>query len=403
MTNIGLVCGSALYSQNNFSFQMAYKRLAPENEVIKSLDDNENNSTASESMGSPSKFRQTTKSTELIETFFVKRFTDLPIWSKLFTTKTIDVTKIAYLNSIILSAASAMSTQLMHQSQTQSNLSIPASIMSSNLDSGDLTGDNNNSASGISDISNTLMSDQSTATCDLASFLINRACCNPTLANYLYWYLCIECESQETVRKQDEQVKNMYGKVLKTFKRKLMLGKGDFFTIRVVWGVVCAYGSFVVQEMPISNRSKAIWTNSRFSSMNWWNWFESWPKNLVIGRRKPKNFNSYCPIRKSFVSILLVSKRFRSHWIRKFTFKESFRKRLHCSRVHWRRQSEFLIFARPFFRFSPNSPNFRLTFLTTTNKEYVAIFKYGDDLRQDQVSVFRRSPQSNVSLSNFYS
>lgn len=41
------------YSNSKF-LQAAYKRLAPENEVIKSLDDNENNSTTSESMGSPS-------------------------------------------------------------------------------------------------------------------------------------------------------------------------------------------------------------------------------------------------------------------------------------------------------------------------------------------------------------
>lgn len=95
----------------------------------------------------------------------------------------------------------------------------------------DLTGDNNNSDSELSDNSNTLMSDHATTTCDLAAFLIQRACRNPTLANYLYWYLCIECESQETVRKQDEQVKGMYGKVLKTFKRKLMLGerRSSFF------------------------------------------------------------------------------------------------------------------------------------------------------------------------------
>lgn len=106
----------------------------------------------------------------------------------------------------------------MHQSQSHSNISIQTSITSSH------DGDNNNSASEISDISNTLMSEQSMPTCDLASFLIQRACRNPTLANYLYWYLCIECESQETVRKQDEQVKNMYGKVLRTFKRTLMLG-----------------------------------------------------------------------------------------------------------------------------------------------------------------------------------
>lgn len=89
-----------------------------------------------------------------------------------------------------------------------------------------LSGDNNNSGCDLSsDTSNTLMSDPSIVTCDLASFLIQRACKNPTLANYLYWYLYIECENQESVRKQDERVKNMYAKVLKTFKRTLAMGK----------------------------------------------------------------------------------------------------------------------------------------------------------------------------------
>lgn len=77
----------------------------------------------------------------------------------------------------------------------------------------------------VSDTSNTLMSDNSIRTCDLATFLIQRACRNPALANYLYWYLCIECENQDAVRKQDEQVKCMYEKVLKSFKRSLTMGK----------------------------------------------------------------------------------------------------------------------------------------------------------------------------------
>lgn len=55
----------------------------------------------------------------------------------------------------------------------------------------------------------------------MATFLIQRACRNATLSNYLYWYLCIECESQDTVRPQDETVKNMYEKVLRTFKKTL--------------------------------------------------------------------------------------------------------------------------------------------------------------------------------------
>lgn len=38
---------------------------------------------------------------------------------------------------------------------------------------------------------------------DLASFLIHRACKNFMLANYLYWYLLLECEDQEPNLKQD--------------------------------------------------------------------------------------------------------------------------------------------------------------------------------------------------------
>lgn len=38
---------------------------------------------------------------------------------------------------------------------------------------------------------------------DLASFLIKKCSRNSTLANYLYWYLLIECEDQEQTVKQD--------------------------------------------------------------------------------------------------------------------------------------------------------------------------------------------------------
>lgn len=41
---------------------------------------------------------------------------------------------------------------------------------------------------------------------DLASFLIHRATRNSTLANYLYWYLLVECEDQEPGLKHDAKV-----------------------------------------------------------------------------------------------------------------------------------------------------------------------------------------------------
>lgn len=59
---------------------------------------------------------------------------------------------------------------------------------------------------------------------NLASFLIERACGNSALANYLYWYLLIECEDQDTRVKQDGVVRDMYLTVMKTFSQTLAKG-----------------------------------------------------------------------------------------------------------------------------------------------------------------------------------
>lgn len=83
-----------------------------------------------------------------------------------------------------------------------------------------------------SELSNTLITDPSETIFNLATFLINRACCNPNLSNYLYWYLYIECESQDTIRKQDEKVKAMYEMVLKIFKRTLVTGGPELKQIK---------------------------------------------------------------------------------------------------------------------------------------------------------------------------
>lgn len=62
---------------------------------------------------------------------------------------------------------------------------------------------------------------------NLASFLIQRACANSSLANYFYWYLLIECEDQDTTVKQDRVVRDMYLTVMKTFSKTL--AKGTFW------------------------------------------------------------------------------------------------------------------------------------------------------------------------------
>lgn len=150
--------------------QEAYKRLASESDVIKSIDDTENNETTSIS------------SSDMTATASQKR-----------------------------SSLLAPNTQIESIAPNTSGKTIggTASTIASQIDT--------------SNVTNTIISDSTTApSCNLATFLIQRACRNPTLSNYLYWYLYIECETHDTVRKQDEQVKSMYDKVLKIFKRTLM-------------------------------------------------------------------------------------------------------------------------------------------------------------------------------------
>ncbi|KAH9638284.1 hypothetical protein HF086_003082 [Spodoptera exigua] len=56
----------------------------------------------------------------------------------------------------------------------------------------------------------------------LASFLISRACNNSVVANYLYWYLLIECEDQDQAR--DQAARSMYLAVMRTFSHRLAKG-----------------------------------------------------------------------------------------------------------------------------------------------------------------------------------
>lgn len=60
---------------------------------------------------------------------------------------------------------------------------------------------------------------------NLCVFLIQRACRNPTLANYLFWYLSIEVEEQASIRKQHENIHKMYALVRKMFLKVLKNGK----------------------------------------------------------------------------------------------------------------------------------------------------------------------------------
>lgn len=193
----------------------------------------------------------------------------------------------------------------------------------------------------VSDISNTLMNSKSSYICDLSTFLIQRACKNSTLANYFYWYLSIECEDHQQARKQDERVREMYLTVLKIFKKTLEIGSTDLKII---------HANLEKQKNFIENLVKLV--------------------KLVA-----KESGSIDKKTKKFQQLLTDSDEFKINFS---SFEprplpldpEIFIKGIVASKV-----SLFKSALMPA----------KLTFLTTSDQEYVAIFKHGDDLRQDQL------------------
>uniref|UniRef100_A0A673Z1T1 Phosphatidylinositol 3-kinase catalytic subunit type 3 n=1 Tax=Salmo trutta TaxID=8032 RepID=A0A673Z1T1_SALTR len=76
---------------------------------------------------------------------------------------------------------------------------------------------------------------------DLCTFLISRACKNSTLANYLYWYVIVECEDQDT-QQRDLKTHNMYLNVIGRFSQALL--KGDK-SVRVMRSLLASQQTFV--------------------------------------------------------------------------------------------------------------------------------------------------------------
>ncbi|XP_018917023.1 phosphatidylinositol 3-kinase catalytic subunit type 3 [Bemisia tabaci] len=176
---------------------------------------------------------------------------------------------------------------------------------------------------------------------DLSMFLIHRACRNFTLANYFYWYLTIECEDQDTTVKQDLRTREMYMTVMTIFmqtlkqgslewqKRQLYLTRQQVFIdnlVELVKKVARESGN----RKKKMDRLQALLSNQEPFRMNFLN-FEPLPlpldPNVLIKGIIPQKAIL-------FKSALMPS---------------------------------------------------RLSFLTVDDNEYVAIFKHGDDLRQDQL------------------
>ncbi|XP_064421311.1 phosphatidylinositol 3-kinase catalytic subunit type 3 [Latimeria chalumnae] len=76
---------------------------------------------------------------------------------------------------------------------------------------------------------------------DLCTFLISRACKNSTLANYLYWYVIVECEDQDT-QQRVPHTHEMYLNVMRRFSQALLKGEKN---VRVMRSLLAAQQTFV--------------------------------------------------------------------------------------------------------------------------------------------------------------
>ncbi|XP_066993314.2 phosphatidylinositol 3-kinase catalytic subunit type 3 isoform X2 [Anabrus simplex] len=182
---------------------------------------------------------------------------------------------------------------------------------------------------------------QETDDCDLATFLIHRACQNSTLANYFYWYLLIECEDQEPAVKQDSKVREMYLTVMKTFSQTLLKGSAE-------WQKRRAFLSR--QQTFIDKLMKLVKTVARES-----------------GNRKKKTDR--------LQALLADPEAFKINFASFEPLPFPLDPDVQIKGIVPEKATLFKSALMPS----------RLTFLTTNDTEYVAIFKHGDDLRQDQL------------------
>lgn len=176
--------------------------------------------------------------------------------------------------------------------------------------------------------------------CDLATFLITRACSSDTLANYFYWYLYVESEDQDNVVK-DSKVKEMYLAVMKRFNHCLLKGNREYRLRRAMLSKQQTFVNHLVNLMKIVAREN--------------------------GNRQKKTEKLHA---------LLMDQE--SHQL--IRFPDPLPLPLDPSvRVKGLLPAKAALFK------SALMPC-RLTFVTEDgDKEYVAIFKHGDDLRQDQL------------------
>ncbi|XP_013142489.1 PREDICTED: phosphatidylinositol 3-kinase catalytic subunit type 3 [Papilio polytes] len=175
--------------------------------------------------------------------------------------------------------------------------------------------------------------------CSLAGFLIGRACGDAVVANYLYWYLLIECEDAECGAPRPPR--HMYLSVMKTFSQRLAKGNADHQRTR----------SFLArQQVFIDKLVKLVKTVARESG-NRNKKAERLQQLLADPDAFKFNFTNFEPMPFPLDPSVTIKG----------------------------------IVAKKASLFKSALMPSKLTFLTTEGVEYEAIFKHGDDLRQDQL------------------
>lgn len=177
-------------------------------------------------------------------------------------------------------------------------------------------------------------------TMDLASFLIHRACQNSTLANYFYWYLLTECEDHD-LAKQDNKPRSMYLKVMKMFLQALQYGPPEWQTRQ----------NFIKRQQNFVDKLVKLMKTIARESGNRKKKMDRLQALLADTDTFKINFSNFEPLPLPLDPSIYVKG----------------------------------IIPEKATLFKSALMPARLTFITTASTEYVAIFKNGDDLRQDQL------------------
>lgn len=184
----------------------------------------------------------------------------------------------------------------------------------------------------------------------MATFLINRASSNDTLANYFFWYLSVECEDRHqfelnniplSTSIKDNRIVEMYVTVMKRFSQKLLKGGKES---RIRRSILARQQNFV-DKLVMLMKSVAREKGDRIKKI------ERLQSLLSDTETFKMNFLNFEPLSLPLDPEIKI---------------------------------KGIIPAKATLFKSALMPS-RLTFLTTEGQEYVAILKHGDDLRQDQL------------------